>query len=141
MPEELWREVRNIVQEAAMRTQGNKSKKATWLSQEAPRMAQERREAKVKRERERFAQLNAEFQRIARRDRRVLLEEQCREVEDNSRIGKSKDLFKKIRGTREPFHAKTSTIKYEKGRELTNIEQVKSRVESTLRQSIRSQRH
>ncbi|KFD60384.1 hypothetical protein M514_27430 [Trichuris suis] len=86
MPEELWREVRNIVQEAAMRTQGNKSKKATWLSQEAPRMAQERREAKVKRERERFAQLNAEFQRIARRDRRVLLEEQCREVEDNSRI-------------------------------------------------------
>ncbi|KHJ39844.1 endonuclease/exonuclease/phosphatase family protein [Trichuris suis] len=125
MPEKPWSEVRRIVQEAAMRItpQGNKSKKATWLSQEALHITEERREAKGRGERERFAQLNAVFQRIARRDQ---IGFSGRVVEDNNRLNRTRDLYKTIRRMRESFHTKTSKIKYENGRDLTNVEEIKS---------------
>ncbi|KFD66335.1 hypothetical protein M514_21622 [Trichuris suis] len=128
-PEELWRDVRDIVQGTASRLipPRTKSKKATWLSQEALRVAEDRREAKRKGERGRFVQLNAEFERLARRDREDFLEEQCTEVEENNRRGKIRDLYKKVRGIKEVFRPKISTIKDENGRDLTNIEEIKKR--------------
>ena len=92
---------------------------AKWLSEEALQVTEERREAKSKGERERYIQLNAEFQRIARRDKKVFLSEQCREIEENNRMGKTRDLFKKIRYTKETFHAKMGTIKDRNGMNLT----------------------
>ena len=103
-----------------------KCKKAKWLSEEALQIAEERREAKSKGERERYTQLNAEFQRIARRDKKAF-NEQCKEVEENNRIGKTSDLFKKIRDTNRIFHAKMGTIKDRNGMEQTEAEDVKNR--------------
>ena len=96
MPEELWMEVCNIVQEAVTKTipKKKKFKSAMWLSEEALQIAEKRRDVKGKRERERYTQLNAEFQRIARRDKKALCE-QCKEIEKNYRMGKTRDLFKK----------------------------------------------
>ena len=121
MPEELWMEVHNSVQEALIKTipKKKKCKKAKWLSEEALQRAEKRREAKGKRENERHTHLNAEFQRIARRDKKVFLSEQCREIEENNRMGKTRDLFKKIRYTKETFHAKMGTIKDRNGMNLT----------------------
>ena len=85
--------------------------KANWLSEEALQVAEKRREAKDKRERERYTHLNAEFQRIARRDKTAFLSDQCKEIEENNRMGKTRDLFKKIRDTKGTFHAKMGTIK------------------------------
>ena len=98
VPEELWTKGHNIVQEAMTKTipKKKKCKKAKWLSEEALQIAEERREVKVKGERKRYTQLNAEFQRIARRDKKVFLREQCKEVEENNRMEKTRDLFKKI---------------------------------------------
>ena len=99
MPEELWTEVRDIVQEAGFRTipKGKKNvKKAKWLSEEALQIAEKRREMKSKGEKERYTHLNAEFQRIARRDKKDFLSDQCKEIEENNRMGKSRDLFQKI---------------------------------------------
>ena len=87
----------------------NKCKKAKWLSEKALQIAEERREVKGKRERERYTQLNAEFQRIAKRDKKAFLSEQCKEIEENNRMGKTRDLFKKIRDTKGTFHAKMDT--------------------------------
>ena len=108
MPEELWMEVHDSVQEALIKTipKKKKCKKAKWLSEEALQRAEKRREAKGKRENERHTHLNAEFQRIARRDKKVFLSEQCREIEENNRMGKTRGLFKKIRDTNRTLHAK-----------------------------------
>ena len=88
-----------------------KCNKAKWLPEEALQIAEKRREAKGKREKERYTHLNAEFQRIARRDKKAFLSEQCKEIEENNRIGKTTDLFKKIRDTKGTFHAKMDSIK------------------------------
>ena len=108
VPEELWTEVPNIVQEAETKTipKKKKCKKAKWLSEEFLETAEKRREAKGKGGRERYTQLNAEFQRIARRDKKAFLSEQCKEIEENIRKGKTSDLFKKIRDTKGTFHAR-----------------------------------
>ena len=107
VPDELWNEVRDNVQETGIETipMEKKCKKAKWLSGEALQIAVKRREAKSKEE-ERYKHLNAEFQRIARRDKKAFLSDQCREIEENNRMGKTKDLFKKIRDTKGTFHAK-----------------------------------
>ena len=106
-------EVHDIVQEAVIKTipKKKKCKKAKWLSEEALHIADKRTEAKGKGEKERYTYLNAEFQRIARRDKEAFLSEQCKEREENSRMRKPRDLFKKIRDTKGTFHAKMSTIK------------------------------
>ena len=96
-----------------------KCKKAKWLSQEALQIAGKRREAKRKGEKERYTRLNAEFQKIARRDKKAFLRDQCKEIEENNRMGKTRDLFKKIRNTKGTFHAKMGTIKDRKCVDLT----------------------
>ena len=113
VPEELWTEVQDIVQEAVIKTipKKKKCKKAKWLSEEALRIDEKRREDKGKGEKERYTHLNAESQRMARRYKKAFLSDQCKEIEKNSRMGKTRDLFKKIRDTRGTFHAKMGTIK------------------------------
>ena len=108
MPGELWTEVRDIVQEAGIKTipKKKKCKKAKWLSQEDLQIAVERREEKSKGEKERYTHLNAEFQKIARRDKKAFLSDHCKEKEENNRIGKTRDPFKEIRDTKETFNAK-----------------------------------
>ena len=108
VPEELWMEVHEIVQEAMIKTipKKKKCKKAKWLSEEALQRADKRREAKGKGEKERYTHLNAEFQRKAMRDKKAFLNNQCKEIEENNRMGKTRDLFKKIRDTKGTFHAK-----------------------------------
>ena len=115
VPEELWMEVCDIVQEAVIKTipKKKKCKKAKWLSDKALQIAEKRREAKGKGEKERYTHLNAEFQRIARRDKKALLSNQCKEIEENNRMGKTRDLFKKIRDTKGIFHAKMGTKRTE----------------------------
>ena len=107
MPEELWMEVPNSVQEALIKTirKKKKCKKAKWLSEEGLPIAEKRREAKCKGEKERYIHLNAEFQRIARTDKKAFLSDQCKEMEENKRMGKTRDLFKKTRDTKGTFHA------------------------------------
>ena len=121
MPDELWTEVPDIVQETAIKTipKKKKCKKAKWLSGEALQIAMKRREAKSKGEKERHKHLNAEFQRIARRDKKAFLSDQCKEIEENNGVGKTIDLFKKIRDTKGTFHAKMGTIKDRNGINLT----------------------
>ena len=99
MPDELWTEVRDIVQETEINAipKKNKCKKPNWLSEEALRIAVKRREGKSKREKEGYTHLNAEFQRIARKDKKAFLSDQCKEIEENNRMGKTRDLFKKIK--------------------------------------------
>ena len=104
-----------------------KCKKAKWLSEEALQIAKRRREAKGKGEKERYTHLNAEFQRIARRDKKALLSDQCKEIEENNRTGKTRDLFNKIRDTKGTFHAKMGTIKDRNGMDLTEAEDIKNR--------------
>jgi len=113
VPDELWMEVCDIVQETEMKTipMEKKCKKAKWLSEEALQIAVKRREAKSKGEKERYKHLNAEFQRIVRRDKKAFLSDQCKEIEENNRMGKTRDLFKKIRDTKGTFHAKMGSIK------------------------------
>ena len=120
MPEELWMEVCDIVQEAGIKTipKKKKCKKAKWLSEEALQIAGKRREAKDKGEKERYTHLNAEFQRIARRDKKAFLSDQCKEIEGNNRMGKTRGLFKKIRDMKGTFHAKMGTIKGRNGMDL-----------------------
>ena len=105
VPEELWTEVRVIVQEAVIKTIPKKKKctKAKWLSEEALQIAKEKRKAKGKGEKERYSHWNAEFERIARRDKKAFLSDQCKEIEQNNRMGKIRDCFKKIRDTKGTF--------------------------------------
>ena len=128
MPEELWTEVCYIVQEAVIKTipKKKKCKKAKWLSEAALQII-EKREVKGKEEKERYTHLNAEFQRIASRDKKVFLSEQCKEIEENNRMGKTRDLFKKIRDTKGTFHAKMRTIKDRNSMDATEAEDIKKR--------------
>ena len=115
-------EVHDIVQETGSKTipKKKKWKKAKWLSEEALQIAEKRSEAKNKGEKQRYTHLNAEFQRIARRDRKAFLSDQCKEIEENNRMGKTRDLFKKIKDTKGTFRAKMGLIKYRNGRNLTS---------------------
>ena len=117
MPDELWNEVRDTVQETGMKTipMEKKCKKAKWLSEECLQIAVKRREVKSKGEKERYKHLNAEFQRIARK---AVLSDQCKEIEENNRMGKTRDLFKKIRDTKGTFHVKMGSIKDRNGKDL-----------------------
>ena len=129
VPDELWMEVHDIVQETEIKTipKKKKCKKAKWLSGEALQIAVKRREAKSTGGKERYIHLNAEFQRIARRDKKAFLSYQCREIEENNRMGKTRDLFKKIRDTKGTFHAKMGSINNRNGLDLTEAEDVKKR--------------
>ena len=113
MPEELWTEVHDIVQETGIKTipKKKKCKKEKWLSEEALQIAEKRIEEKSKGEKERYTHLNAEFQRIARRDKKAFLSIQCKEIEEKNRMGKTTNLSKKIRDTKGTFHAKMGSIK------------------------------
>ena len=102
-------------------------KKGKWLSNEALQIAEKRRETKGKGKKERYTHLNAEFQRIARREKKTFLSDQCKEIEENNKMWKNRDLFKKIRDTKERFHAKMSTIKDRNGMDLTEAEDIKNR--------------
>ena len=127
VPDELWMEVHDILQETGIKTipQKEKCKKAKWLSEEALQVAVKRREAKSKGEKERYTHLNAEFQRRARRDKKAFLSNQCKEIEENNRMGKTRDLIKKIRVTTGIFHKKkVDTIKDRNGRDLTEAEDI-----------------
>ena len=122
-------EVLDIVQEAVIKTILKKKtcKKAKWLSEEDLQIAEKRRDAKGKGEKEKYTHLNAEFQRIARRDKKAFLSDQCKEIEENNRMGKTIDLFKKIRETKGTFHAKMGTIKDRNIMDLTEAEDIKKR--------------
>ena len=128
MPEDLWTEVHDIVQETGIKTipKKKKCKKAKWLSEDALQIAMKRRDAKGKAEKERYTHVNAEFQRITRGDKKAI-SDQCREVEENTRMGKTRDLFKKIRDAKGTFHAKMGKIKDRNGRDLTEAEDIKKR--------------
>ena len=117
VPEELWVEVRDTVQEAMIKMilKKKKCKKAKWLCEETLQIAEKRREAKGKGEKETYTHLNAEFQRIANRDKKAFLSDQCKEIKENNRMGKTRDLFKKIRDTKGVFHVKMGTIKDRNG--------------------------
>ena len=127
LPEDLWKEVRNIIQEAANKTIPKKKqcKKAICLSKDALQIAEERREAKSKGERERYTQPTIEFQKIARGDLKAFLSGQCKEVEENSRKGKTRDLFKKIGNIKGTCHPKMGIIKDRNGKELLEAEEIK----------------
>ena len=129
VPDELWMEVHQIVQETRIKNipMEKKCKKAKWQSEEALQIGEKRTEAKGKGEKERYTHLNAEFQRIARRDKKAFLSNQCEEIEENNRIGKTRDLFKKIRDTKGTFHAKMGSIKDRNGMDLTEAEGIKKR--------------
>ena len=121
--------VHNIVQEAGIKTisKEKKCKKAKRLSEEALKTAENRRKAKGKGEKKRYTHLNAEFQRIARKDKKAFLNDQCKEIEENNRMGKTRDLFKKIRDTKGTFHAKMGSIKDRNGMDLTEAEDIKKK--------------
>ena len=129
VPDELWTEVHDIVQEKGIKTVPMEKKciKAKWLSGEALQIAVKRIEVKSKGEKERYKHLNAEFQRIARRDKKAFLSDQCKEIEENNRMGKTRDLFNKIRDTKGTFHAKMVTIKERNSLDLTEAENIKKR--------------
>ena len=128
VPDELLNAVCDIIQETGIKTtpMENKCKKAKWLSGEALQIAVKGREVKSKREKERYKLLNAEFQRIVRRDK-VFLSDQCKEIEENNKMGKTRDLFKKIRDNKGTFHAKMGSIKDRNGMDLTEAEDTKKR--------------
>ena len=138
MPEELWMEVCDIVQVAGIKTipKRKKCKKAKWLSEEALLIHEERRDTKGKGEKERYIHLNAEFQRIARSDKKAFLSDQCKEIEGNNRMGKNRDLFKKIRDTKGTFHAKMGSIKVRNGMDLTEAKDIKRGGKNTSVQFI-----
>ena len=129
VPEELWIEVRDTVQETGSKTipKKKKCKKAKWLSEEALQIAVKRREAKSKGEKERYKHLNSEFQGIARRYKKAFLRDQCKEIEENNRMGKTRDCFKKIRDAKGTFHAKMGLLKDRNSMDLTEAEDIKKR--------------
>ena len=127
--DELWTQVPDIVQETGIKTipMEKKCKKAKWLSEEALQIAVKRREAKSQGGKERYKHLNAEFQRITRRNKKAFLSDQCKEIEEKNRKGKTRDLFKKIRDTKGTFHAKMGFIEDRNGMDLTEAEDIKKR--------------
>ena len=129
VPEELWMEVRGIAQKTGINTipKKKKCKKAKWLSEVALQIAEKKREAKGKGEKDRYTHLNAEFRRIARRDKKAFLSDQGKEIEENKRMGKTRDLINKIKDTKGTFHAKMGSIKDRNGMDLTEAEDIKKR--------------
>ena len=129
VPEELWMELCDVVQETEIKTipKKRKCKRAKWLSEEALQIAVKRREVRSKGENERYTHLNAEFQSIPRRDKKAFLSDQCKEIEENNRMGKTRGLFKKIRDTKGTFHAKIGSIKDRNCMDLTEAEDIKKR--------------
>ena len=127
VPDGLWTEVCDTVQETGIKTisKKKKCKNIKWVSGEVLQIAVKRREVKSKGEKEKYKHLNAAFQRIARRDKKAFLSDQCKEIEENNRMGKTRDLFKKIRDTKGTFHAKMGTIKDRNGMDLTEAEDIK----------------
>ena len=142
VPDELWMEVRDIVQETGIKTipMEKKCKKAKWLSGEALQIAVKRREAKSKGEKERYKHLNAEFQIIARRDKKAFLRDQCKEIKGKNRMGKTRALFKKIRDTKGTFHAKMGLIKDRNGMDLTEAEDIKNRWQQYTEELYRNEK-
>ena len=141
MPKELWTEVRDIVQEAVIKTipNKNKCKKAKWLSEETLQRAMKRRKVKGKGEKEKYTHLNAEFQRIARRDKKDFLSVQCKDIQENNRMGKASDLFKKIRkGT---VHAMMGSIKDRNGMDLREAGDIKKRWQEYTEELCRKDLH
>ena len=130
---ELWIEVHAIVQETGIKTIPKKKtcKKAKWLTEEALQIAVKRREPKGKGEKETYTHLNAEFQRIARRNKKAFLSDQCKQIEENNRMGKARDLFKKIKDTQGTLHANMGTIKDRNGMGLTEAEDILRHVKNT----------
>ena len=126
VPDELWTEICDTLQETGSKTIPKKKgcKNAKWLSEEASQVAVKIREAQSKGEKERYTHLNADFQRITRRDKKAFLSDQCKEIEENNRMGKTRDLFKKIRDTKGILHAKMGTIKDRNGMDLTEAEDI-----------------
>ena len=139
MPEELWTEVCNTAQEAVTKTNQKKKtcKKAKWLSEEALQIAEKIREAKGSVESERYTQLNAEFQSIARRDKKAFLNEQCKEIEENNRMGKTRDPFKKIGDIKGTFLARMGTTKDRNDKDLTEAEDIKKRWQEYTEESYK----
>ena len=129
VPEELWMEICDTVEESGIKTipKKKKCKKAKQLSEEALQKAMKRRNVKGKGEKERYTHLNAEFKRIARREKKAFLRNQCKEIEENNRMGKTRNLFKTIRDTKGTFHAKMGTIKDRNHMDLTEAEDIKKR--------------
>ena len=127
VPDEPWTKVCDIVQDTRIKTipKKNKCRKAKWFSEEALQIAMKIREVKSKEEKERFTHLNAEFQRIAKRGKKAFLNGQCKEIEENNRMGKTRDLFKNIRDAKGTFHAKMGSIKERNGMDLTKAEDIK----------------
>ena len=133
VPDELWTEVCDIVQKTGIKTipMEKKCKKAKWLSGKALQIPVTRIESKSKGEKERYMHLNGEFQRIARRDKKAFFSDQCKEIEENNRMGKTRDLFKKIRDTKGTFRAKMGSIKDRNGMDLTEAEDIKKSGKNT----------
>ena len=143
VPDELWMEVCDIVQGTGIKIISKKKKceKVIWLSEEALQIAFKRREAKSKREKERYIHLNEEFQRITRRAKKAFLSDQCKEIEEKNRLGKTRDLFKKIRDSKGTFHAKMVTVKDRNGVDLTEAEDVKRRGKNTSKNYTKKDIH
>ena len=129
MPEELWTEIHNIVQEAVIKVipKEKNCKKAKWLSEETLQIAEKRKEVKGKGKKKRYIHLNAEFQRISRRDKKAFLNYQCKEIEENNRREKTRNLFKKIRDTKGKVHTRMGTMKDKNSMDLTEAEYIKKR--------------
>ena len=142
VPKEQWTEVCNIIQEVVIKTipKKKKYKKVKWRSEEALQVAEKRTDAKSKEE-ERYNHLNAEFQRIARRDKKAFLSDQCKEIQGNNRIGKTRALFKKIRDTKGTFHAKMGSIKNRNGMDLTEAEDIIKRQQENTKERYRKDLH
>ena len=143
VPEQRLMEVHDIVQETGIKTipMEKTCKKAKWLSGEALQIAVKRREMKSKGEEERYKHLNAEFQRIARRDKKAFLSDGCQEIEKNNRMGKTRDLFKKIRDTKGTVHAKMGTIKDRSGMDLIDTEDIKKRWQEYTKELYKKDLH
>ena len=129
MHDEVWNEVHDTVQDTGIKTipKKKKCKKAKWQSEKALQIAVKRREVKSKGEKERYTHLNAEFQRIARRDKKAFLSDQCKEIEENNGMGRTRDLFKKIRDIKGTFHVEMGSIKDRNALDLTEAEDIKKR--------------
>ena len=136
-------EVHDIVLETGIKTipKKKKCKKVKWFSEETLQIAVKRREEKSKGEKERYSHLNAEFQRIARRDKKAFLIDQCKEIEENKRMGKIRDLFKKIRDNKKKFHAKMGSIKDENCRDLKEAEDIKKRSQEYTEEMYKKDLH
>ena len=143
MPDELWTEVRDIVQETGIKTipMEKKCKKAKWLSEEALQTAVKRRKVKSKGEKERYKHLNAEFQRISRRDKKAFLSDQFKEIEENNRMGQTRVLLMKISDSRGTFHAKLGTVKDSNGMDLTEAKDIKKRWQEYTEELYKKELH